>query len=140
MTSFADDFRAEAKSKPGDVVRRYVNGWSFCLSYGPVDPLVAANLAADAEMRIEHKGRDVTDTVMERLKTAKEDPQYEKTAEEMKDEWMFSAKLFPPGRSSTEADWKYLGMMVAAVVRSPKVPATISNTPGGAHYWAWRDS
>ena len=64
MTSFAEDFRAEAKAKPGQVVRRQVNGWSFCLSYGAVDPLMAADYAADANLRMKYEGRDVTDEVI----------------------------------------------------------------------------
>jgi hypothetical protein len=140
MTSFAANFRAQAKRERGNVIRRYVRGWSFCLSYGPVDPLIAADVAADVGIRVEHRGRDVTDEVMERLKTAPEDPKYQKDAEELKDEWMFSAKLYPLGRSSTTADWEYLGKMVAALGAPAKVPDSVYNAPNESHYWIWRDS
>jgi len=140
MTSFADDFRAQAKRERGDVVRRCICGWSFCLSYGPVDPIKTADMAADSNLRVEHKGRDVTDEVMERLKTAPEDPKYQKEAEEIKDEWMFSAKLYPPGRSSTEADWAYLGKMTFALGAPRTAPKSIEEEPTASHYWIWRDS
>jgi hypothetical protein len=137
MASFADDFRAEAKAKPGEVVRRVANGWSFCLSYGAVDPLHAADAAADANLRMEHAGRDVTNEVMERLKTTEIS---EEAKEALKGEWMFSAKLWPPGRGSTEADWAYLGKMLFAMGAPKKAPPTIENAPNDTHYWVWKDS
>jgi hypothetical protein len=141
MPSMADEFRAEAIAKQGDVVARHIRGWSFCLSYGAVDPRAAAALAMQAGIRVTVKGiGDVTRTIMDRLRGA--------TAQEMEEakracaeEWTLSARLEPPGRSSSPMDWKFLGMMLAAL-RVPPDAATkpIENTaPNATHYWVWRE-
>ncbi len=137
MTSFAADFRAEAMRKKGEVVRRVAQGWSFCLSYGAVDHLKALDAAADANLRMEYAGRDVTDEVFERMKTAEVT---DEAKEALKGQWMFSAKLWPPGRGSTEADWTYLGTMLAALKGPQTVPDSIALAPNDTHYWVWRDS
>ena len=56
--------------------------------------------------------------------------------------WVFSAALFPRGRSSTEADWAYLGR-IAACVRVPQgrhpVGDTLQHHPEAAHKFCWTD-
>ena len=62
--------------------------------------------------------------------------------------WMFSAKLYPPGRGSTNADWERIGRVVALVSGAtgycgaePPDPMTPSETtpPNATHYWAWAE-
>jgi len=137
MTSFADEFRTEALVKTGEVVRRVVKGWSFCLSYGAVDPTVAADAMADANLQVQYEGQDVTDAVMDKLKTAVISEEAKRT---LRGEWMLSARLYPIGRASTEADWAYLGKMAAALGAPQRVPESVQTDPNAAHYWVWKDS
>jgi hypothetical protein len=56
--------------------------------------------------------------------------------------WIFSAKLFPHGRSSTQSDWDRLGrwMAVVGVPRGEReMGKTIDTSPGGVHKWMWGD-
>ena len=52
---------------------------------------------------------------------------------------IFSAQLIPPGRSSSEDDWKTVGMMAAALgapldaILTPLAEAD----PNLSHYWIW---
>ena len=131
MATFADEFKAEARANPGDVVRRVVNGWSFCLSYGVVDPIKAVDAAADVNLRMEYRGRDVTDEVCERLKTQ------EISASErelFRGEWTFSARLWPAGRDSADRDWAYLEAMCRAL-GAPRV--VTESDPNATHFWRW---
>jgi hypothetical protein len=136
MTSFADDFRTEAKQKPGEIVFRRLSGWSFGLSYGAVRPELVAQAVERAGFRLKAHGRgDVTDEVLARLRAVGDQlVQPEK-------EWLFSAKLQPPERSSTEADWKFLGSMCAALqvpIDSLITPFEMTN-PNATHYWSWTE-
>jgi hypothetical protein len=133
----ADEFRAEARQKTGDVVFKVIGGWAFGLSYGPVKLETAINAAEDAGLRIatEEKG-DVTDKVLERLRNADE-----KDVEPIMNEWLLSAKLYPHNRSSTEADWRFLGTMLAALhVPLESIVTPIEQTdPNSTHYWSWSE-
>lgn len=61
--------------------------------------------------------------------------------------WIFSAKLHPPGRSSTENDWNRVGRTVALVYEAtgydpaagePTLLTPLEETPPNAtHYWMW---
>jgi len=70
MTSFAGEMLAEAKAKPGEVIARKIAGWSFCLSFGPVDPTKTAEAVRAAGLKLQFAGKDVTEGVVERLKAA----------------------------------------------------------------------
>ena len=144
MASLIDEFKHEARTKTGEVVMRKIQGWSFCLSYGAVDPRSAAMLARTAQVRVKVPGLgDVTDKVIEKLDAA--DPKQLAEAQvEMDGEWTLSAKLYPPGRSSTEKDWAFLGQFIggmniparevaAGAARIEKMVATETI------YWIWRD-
>lgn len=134
MASFADEFKAEARANPGDVVRRLVNGWSFCLSYGAVDPIKAVDAAADANLRLNYRGKDVTDEVYEKLKTQEIGAS---ERELLRGEWTLSAKLWPPGRDSTVQDWAYLGAMCFALGAPRAAPESVQTTPNATHFWRW---
>ena len=62
--------------------------------------------------------------------------------------WMFSAKLYPPGRGSDSKDWERLGRVVALVSEAtgycgpePEPLTPFETTPPGAtHYWVWQES
>jgi hypothetical protein len=136
MSSFADDFRAEALQKRGDVVGRKLRGWSFCLSYGAVAPARALELMKMAKLRAVFREKDVTELVERKLADA-----METDWDDPKEEWMFSAKLYPPDRSSTEEDWRFLGEMAAALRIPPNaVHSPIAETPpDGTFYWIWSE-
>jgi hypothetical protein len=136
VSSFADDFKSDARRVWGRPAQRRVGGWSFVLSYGAVDAKEAANAAERAGIRTVYKDRDVTGEVLERLRAAKPTDE-----DELDGEWMLSAKLFPIGRSSTVEDWRFLGSMVASL-GAPANSATKpidSVDPNTTLYWVWRD-
>lgn len=135
MSSFADDFRAEAKRKTGEPVFRRLNGWSFGLSYGAVRPELAAQAIEKGRLQVMDRTGDVTDAILAKLRAGEENPHPPEK------EWLFSAKLQPHGRSSTEADWKFLGSMCAALhVPTDAIITPIESTdPNATHYWAWTE-
>jgi hypothetical protein len=134
MTSLTEELRAEAKRRKGEVVVRKVHGWTFCLSYGAVDPRFSAEAAQAAGVRIEHRGTDVTDEVIALLRSTEPDD-----TSDADEEWMLSARIYPPGRSPTEGDWRYLGHFLTAIGVPPdsfKPMQTVNATI----YWCWRDA
>jgi len=137
MPSGADEFRAEAKKTSGHVAKRKIGGWTFCLSYGAVDPEEAAR-AIEAGMRIEVENLgDKTKEVVEKLRATT--PEERATDErEMAGEWMLSVKICPPGRSPTEKDLVFLGRTLVAlhVPAGSEQPAAVR----GTRQWIWRDS
>jgi hypothetical protein len=54
--------------------------------------------------------------------------------------WIFSAQLYPHGRSSILSDWEFLGRWAAAV-GVPKDLSEMGNTirtsPSAVHKWMW---
>ena len=52
--------------------------------------------------------------------------------------WHLSAKLFPHGRSSTEADWKTVGK-IAARIGAPRDPMRMSQDPNAPLHWSWTE-
>jgi hypothetical protein len=137
MSSSADDFRAEARKMPGHVAKRKIGGWTFCLSYGSVDPKEAVS-AIDAGMVIEVESLgDKTKEVVERLRAWT--PEDQAVAErEMAGEWMLSAKTVPPDRTPTEKELAFLGRTLAAL----HVPAETEQPTAvrGTRQWIWKDS
>ena len=103
MPSLADEFRAEARANPGTVAKRKIGGWSFCLSYGAVDPQELVQ-ALDAGMRVHVDGLgDKTEEVAEKLRAVTSED-YAVAQEIMAGEWMLSVKPFPPTRQPTDKD------------------------------------
>lgn len=56
--------------------------------------------------------------------------------------WIFSAMLAPRGRSSTKADWNFLGRALAVVGAPEDASLTPPETthPNDTHYWTWGSS
>jgi hypothetical protein len=57
------------------------------------------------------------------------------------DQWIFSASLHPRGRSSTQEDWKLLGMMLCAVgapMSGCRTPLETTD-PREVLYWMWSE-
>jgi hypothetical protein len=60
--------------------------------------------------------------------------------------WLFSAKLYPFGRSSIDKDWERLGRVVQYVYNAtgptgeaPEPDTPMKTTPPNAtHYWTWK--
>jgi hypothetical protein len=50
--------------------------------------------------------------------------------------WHLSARLDPPGRSSTERDWQMLGK-IAKHLGAPRDPLFVPENPNDAHHWRW---
>jgi len=140
MASFADDFKAEARRS--DVpVRKVIRGWAFILSHGAVKPdaeLMACLSDEQVASVLKRVGASTGDSsisdVRKHAVDAAEDP-----APTAKFMWVFSACLNPRGRSSTGADWKFLGEMTAALDIPDGALATPFETtdPNGVHYWIW---
>ena len=56
--------------------------------------------------------------------------------------WTFSAKLFPPGRSSIQRDWDRLGRWTAAVGvphGEREMGKTTETAPNAVHKWMWAE-
>ena len=57
--------------------------------------------------------------------------------------WHFSASLYPPGRSSTEGDWKVLGVVAGLSGAPPEALRQVADQveggfdPNRAHHWLW---
>ena len=54
--------------------------------------------------------------------------------------WHFSALLIPPGRGSTEQDWKRLGQMVTTVQKAAGItfePKKLEASPNAVQHFAW---
>ena len=106
--------RVEAGRRRGQAVRDVVAGWSFVLS---VD-LLYSKLTC---------GRDVSELVENLC-----DPQLLAELENHApctdhEHWHFSARLYPIGRSSIEADWNNLGRALGALT----VPRETVEAAGG---------
>ncbi len=139
MSRFAEEFRSEARERAGKVAVRRVRGWSFCLSYGAVDPRDAADMVESARMVLEEHGRDVTRETVDGFR-AMTDKDVRAVKEALGGEWLLSAKLFPPGRSSSEDDWRFLGEMLGALRVPPEVAMSIgAHHPSETHYWRWTE-
>ena len=137
MPSLADEFRAEARANPGTVAKRKIGGWSFCLSYGAVDPQESVQ-ALDAGMRVHVDGLgDKTEEVAEKLRAVTPED-YAVAQEIMAGEWMLSVKPFPPTRQPTDKDLVFLGRTLVALY----VPEGSAQPPmvSGTRHWLWRDS
>lgn len=130
--------RKEARRNTGkEPTFRIFNGWKFGLSYGPVP------LPAREEVE-RFKGPIAERTGSPALGKAS----YEQIATTValadvthaKDnQWIFSASLHPRGRGSVEADWRFLGVMVAGIGAPPGSLLTPLETtnPNDVFYWVW---
>jgi len=137
MASGADEFRAEARQTPGHVAKRKIGGWSFCLTYGAVDPQEAARGLDAGSVRIEFDGEDKTEEVAQRLRATT--PEKHAVAREIfAGEWMLSVKILPSGRVPAEKDLAFLGRtLVALHVPSDAAQPTMIL---GTRHWIWKDS
>lgn len=144
MASLASEFKSEARCKSGEVIARKVGGWSFCLSYGAVNPHIAARTARQEHIRTMVPGRgDVTREVLRKLDATTPEQIAEAEAEQA-GEWMLSAKLYPPGRPSTGKDWEFLGEFIGAIgVPTDEVGRAAERIEKALAtdtlYWSWRD-
>jgi hypothetical protein len=127
----------ELGSEPGPAFRIF-KGWSFGLSFGPVMPSrqdfekfkqpVAERLGV---------GRLLVGMTFDEVSHKLEESR--SLGEDLGDRWIFSASLYPRGRSSVEKDWRLLGTMCAAVGApqdSLQTPFETTN-PNDVHYWIW---
>lgn len=53
--------------------------------------------------------------------------------------WHLSARLEPPGRSSTERDWQMIGK-IAKHLGAPCDPLVVPENPNDAHHWRWDEA
>ena len=137
MATGADEFRAEAKRSAGLVIRRSFGTWSFCLSYGAVNPQEVARAAKEAGLRIHAPAGDVTHAVIDALEGVT--PEQQAAAEEdMRGEWMLSAKPIPPNRMPTQKDMIFLGRTLVALHVPPGSDYEADSI--GSRYWVWRDA
>ena len=140
-STVAAAMRKEAMRNTGKAPTfRIFNGWKLGLSYGPVP------LPPNREMVDRLKGSLSARIGDPRLGSAT----YEQLAEAndvaeksrlLAQQWIFSACLHPRGRSSTEADWTFLGQMVGAMgapVASCRTPLDTTH-PNDVLYWLWID-
>lgn len=137
----AEEKRELAKKNNGQPVFWRAGAWEFGLSYGtPKAPpsreeFEIGNVTIAASLRSQ-----VPDTYEEFVKAWHEDVEAFKDA---KPRWILSAMLYPRGRSSSEKEWDFLGVMTLAVgVPDPRTCALtpIETThPNAVHYWMWED-
>jgi hypothetical protein len=140
----ADEIRAEAKAKHGQPVFWRAGAWEFGLSYGtPAEPPPREQFERHIQSLGDRMHTEVPATYEEFVTGWHLEVERGKAAGIENRRWLFSAMLYPRGRSSTEKDWAFLGAATAAL----RIPDPVSccltppetTHPNAVHYWQWED-
>lgn len=141
LTDVATDLVQQARLRHGKgPVFRIFEGWSFGLSFGPVMPSAESfERFKDSVARRLGAGKLLAGMTFDEFSRKLEEER--SIEEELGDRWIFSASLYPRGRSSTEKDWRLIGVMCAAVGAPKDSLQTPFETtdPNDVHYWMWSE-
>jgi hypothetical protein len=133
--SLLDEFEAKARRNTGKPATFLTtNGWKFGLSLGPVPMPKKEEWDALAPRVLKKLGIRAATPTREEVEAISD-------TSPLRDQWILSASLFPPGRSSSEKDWVFLGSVVKAVgARMEHLCTPFESTdPNDVHYWIWND-
>jgi hypothetical protein len=139
----ASSMRKEAeltrKKGGGPPAFRVASGWKFGLSHGPVPTPTREVWERLGDSVMDKFGFKNKPSSYDEFLRMLEEAKAHGADQLLSREWIFSASLHPRGRSSTEADWRFLGQMAYAVGAPPDSLKTPFETtpPNDVHYWIW---
>jgi hypothetical protein len=138
----ATAMRKEAKRNVGnDPIFRVYRGWNLGLSYGILPTPSRETWEHFKDDLTKRMGLKTKPHTYEEMLAAVEAGKLRGATDPHAYEWIFSASLYPRGRSSTEEDWHLYGELMACMgaPEGSLVTPLETTKPTDVHYCIWRD-